>query len=314
MRVRRKKRGSKTKDQPPCIKQIPPQKKRYLDDIKSLQIVQIHKTSFIVPLYRVIDTILALTNGSKPEEKCPLLLLIQRLPRLHIRPKNPLPKVPRQHIPIIPHMHPRRHTKHLIQLLQTQRLGLRKTKVRKRPPEHVPRGVPPERALWLERRFERRPGQTHDEVEEPGCRCREGHADVPDVQRECFGGVGEGYGTLAGRVDDHEEVDSCGDAAEAGGFGGDVEGEAGEEEKDGHQGEGGEEEVASAEGVDCVDGGDGEDPVYDAAAEGGEEGVFSGEVGGYEHGRRVVHDCVDAAELEVISRDRPMLGEYLPVA
>ena len=180
-------------------------------------------------------------------------------------------------------MHSGRHAKHLIQLLQTQRLRLRQAEIRKRPPEHVPRGVPPERALGFERRFERGPRETYDEVEEPGCCGRERHADVADVQRECFGGVREWDGALAGGVHDHVEVDACGDAREAGGFGGDVEGEAGEEEEDGHQGEGGEEEIAPSEGVDCVHRWEGEDPVYDTAAEGREKGVFGGEVRRDEH-------------------------------
>lgn len=42
--------------------------------------------------------------------------------------------------------------------------------------------------------------------------------------------------------------------------------------EEGHEGEGGEEEVAAAEGVDGPDGGEGEEEVNDAEAHGDEEG------------------------------------------
>lgn len=198
-------------------------------------------------------------------------------------------------------MLPGRHTKHMIQLLQRQRLCFRQAKVRKRPSKHVPRGVPPERALRLERRLQRRPRQRDDEVEEPRRGCGKGHADVADVQRESLRRVCEWHRPFAGGVHDHEEVDACGDAAEAGVVVDDVEGEAGEEEEDCHERKGGEEQVAAAKGVDCVDGGEGEDPVDDAAAEGREEGLLGGELCGLEHGGGVVHDCVDAAELFLLA-------------
>lgn len=47
------------------------------------------------------------------------------------------------------------------------------------------------------------------------------------------------------------------------------EAEACEEHGYGHEGEGGEEEVASTKGIDGVDGGNGEEPVDQAPAEGG---------------------------------------------
>ena len=77
----------------------------------------------------------------------------------------------------------------------------------------------------------------------------------------------------------------------------DKETEAREEEKEGHKGEGREEEVSPAEGVDCVDGWDGEEEVDDAKAEGSGESGDGGEVGFEEDGRRIVRYDVDAAEL-----------------
>lgn len=79
----------------------------------------------------------------------------------------------------------------------------------------------------------------------------------------------------------------------------DPEGEAGEEEREGHEGEGGEEEVASAERVDGVDGGDGEEEVDDAEAEGGGQRGLVAEAAVFEDAAAVVGDYVDAAELGV---------------
>lgn len=84
---------------------------------------------------------------------------------------------------------------------------------------------------------------------------------------------------------------------EDGGGGWDPEGEAGKEEEEAHEREGDEEEVAPAEGVDCVDCGDGEDPVYQAEAERGGEGGDLREAGFEEDFGRVVGYHVDAAEL-----------------
>lgn len=106
--------------------------------------------------------------------------------------------------------------------------------------------------MWFKGFEKGGPGDREDEIEEPGCGGREGHSLGADVQRVGFGGVGEGDGAFAGGVDDAEEVEADGDAGRLGGAGGDPEAEAGEEEAEGHEGEGGQEKVAAAEGVDCV--------------------------------------------------------------
>lgn len=104
-------------------------------------------------------------------------------------------------------------------------------------------------------------------------------------EREDFGAVGEGDGALAGRVEGCEEVDEEGDKAEVrGGALGDVEAEAGGEERPGHVREGEEEEGAAAEGVDCEEGGPGEDEVDETEAERGDEGFRGGGAGFGEDG------------------------------
>ena len=78
----------------------------------------------------------------------------------------------------------------------------------------------------------------------------------------------------------------------------DPEAEARKEEEDRHQRVGGKEEVAAAKGVDGIDCGNGEDPVDDAEAEGGGQGVDGGETAVEEDLGGVVGDDVYAAKLE----------------
>jgi len=86
--------------------------------------------------------------------------------------------------------------------------------------------------------------------------------NITDVEREGLGGVGEGHGTFGGRVDGHETEYGGGDGSQLSwvcwvAFGGrsatDQEAEASPEQADSHQGETGQEEIATSEGVDGVD-------------------------------------------------------------
>ena len=83
------------------------------------------------------------------------------------------------------------------------------------------------------------------------------------------------------------------------GFGvlGDPEAEAGEKQKEGHEREGGQQQIAPTKGVDGVQGRDGEQPVDDAEPQRGGQRRDVAEAGVLEDGRGVVSDDVDAAEL-----------------
>lgn len=129
-------------------------------------------------------------------------------------------------------MIPRPNTKHAIQLLQRPLLRLRQTKITKHKPGEIKRRVVCKRAGGCKGIDEGGPSEGNYEVEAPCGGGGKGHAVFADVEGEGFGGVGEGDGTFAGGVDDHEEIDAGGDAGEAAcrvGFG-DEEGEAGDEE------------------------------------------------------------------------------------
>lgn len=79
-------------------------------------------------------------------------------------------------------------------------------------------------------------------------------------QREDFGRVDEGAGPLAGAVEGDEDEDEEGDQAEVRVRAGrDVEAHAGGEQREAHEGEGGEQEGAPAPEVDGPEGGEGED-------------------------------------------------------
>ena len=99
-----------------------------------------------------------------------------------------------------------------IQLLEGEGLGFREQEVAVHSPEQIPTGVPAEGSGGSESGAQRRPAEGDDEVEAPaGGRCK-GHADVADVERESFGGVGERNRAFGGRVDGHEAEDGSGDA------------------------------------------------------------------------------------------------------
>lgn len=85
---------------------------------------------------------------------------------------------------------------------------------------------------------------------------------------EDFGGVGEGDGAFAGGVEGVVDVDEEQDDAEMSGLvlGNEV-GHASGEERPRHVGEREQEQPTPAKGVDCPDGGPGEDEVDEPEAE-----------------------------------------------
>lgn len=214
-----------------------------------------------------------------------IMNLIQRRHRRNIPPQNLRLHIPRQLRTVVTRKVPVTHVEHGIELLERQVLRFRQQEVAVHPAKEVPRRVPSEGALFREGIDERGPCQRQNEVEAPARCGREGHAHVAQMQGECFGAVGEGHGTLAGRVHRHEDVYGSGDGSEARGRGlvfsvkREVKGHAAPEEADAHKGKGGKEEVPAAESVDCVDGGDGEEEVCYAGAHAGQEGIWPGEAG-----------------------------------
>jgi len=217
--------------------------------------------------------------------------VIQRLHRRDILPKHMLFQVPRQLVLVVTRKGAVTYVKHIIQLLQSQRLRLRQQEVCIHEAEEVPYCVPCESALGTECFNKRRPCKREDEVEAPAGCGGEGHADVADVKGEGFGGVGEWDGSFAWRVYSHEDKNCGGDRAGASGWGwflywasGDQEGHAAPEETETHEREGGEKEVAPAEGVDCVYSGNGEDKVGCACAERHKKSLGAREAGIYEDG------------------------------
>lgn len=154
------------------------------------------------------------------------------------------------------------YAKDSVELLQRPLLGLGNEEQDGKEANNVPSRVPSEGTLGLEGVEQGRPGNRQDEVEEPSRGCGQRHADGSDVQRVCFGGVGERDGALAGRVEDAEKVGSQGYTGDVrGGVAWDPEAETGEEHGESHEREGGEEEVPATKGVDGVETWESEEPV-----------------------------------------------------
>ena len=173
---------------------------------------------------------------------------------------------------LILHMGPRGHGEDVIQLLERALLGLRHPEEDHDERGQVQAGVEGERADGVEGAQEAREGDAEHGGPEEARGDGPGHADFAVGEREDLCAVGEGHGTLAWGVEGCEEEDEECDEAEMGVvFLRDDEAEAGGEESPCHLWEGEEEECAAAVGVDCPDGGPGEDEVDEAEAEGGEE-------------------------------------------
>jgi hypothetical protein len=128
--------------------------------------------------------------------------------------------------------------------------------------------------------------------------------ELRKVAYECLSRVCEWHWAFPWRVDDHEQVNPRCHHGGASLLALDVEREARPEEEESHEGESGEEEVPSPERVDCVDSRYGEKPVRYPTAQGYKERVFSAEPCVGEHGRGVIHDGVDAAELCLLAEFR----------
>lgn len=164
----------------------------------------------------------------------------------------------------VPSMGPQGYAEYGVELLQRTLLGLRNEEQNGEEADNVPGRVPAKGTLWLEGVKQGRPGDGQDKVEEPsGGRCQR-HADGADVQRVCFGRIGERNGALARRIDDAKEVGSQGDAGNVRcRLGGNPEAEAGEEHGKSHERECGQEKVPATKGVDGVETWKSKEPVDD---------------------------------------------------
>lgn len=139
---------------------------------------------------------------------------------------------------------------------------------------------------------------TQDGSPEQAGRDSETHADLTMRQREDLGRVSEGHGTLTGRVEGGEEIDEQGDQAGTSAVLLVDEGaETGGQQGPGHLGEGEEEEGAAAEGVDGLEGGEGEQEVDSTEDEREGQGLVLGCAGVLKHGGGVECNDVDTAHL-----------------
>jgi hypothetical protein len=185
----------------------------------------------------------------------------------HVLPHDVLANIPRQLLGVVLGVFPVADVEYGIQLLQSERLGFGQQEIAVHGSEQIPAGVPAEGASGSESRAQSGPAEGDDEVEAPAGGGRKGHTDVADVERESFGGVGEGDWAFRGRVDGHEAEYSSGDTAKLCRVrliprlrrsSSDQEAEAAPEKANGHERETAEEQVAASKGIDGVDRWDGE--------------------------------------------------------
>lgn len=240
--------------------------------------------------------------------------LIERRIRLLIPPHN-LVDIVRHLLHVIRRVLLVSNGENSIQFFESKPLGLREQEVGVYHSEKVPSCIPGERTLWCERTDKSRPSKRDDEVEAPAGCGGHGHTQVTDVQWKRFSGVSERDGTFRGRVHSHECEDASGDGTDSSlavlVCVGDPEGEASPQQADCHKWEANEEEVAAAEGVDCVDCWDGEEPVDNSGTEGDEEGIFSCPAGLFEDCCAVVCDDIDLVYWLVLSLQRYKGSEQL---
>ena len=84
-----------------------------------------------------------------------------------------------------------RDSKDLIQFFERPTLGLADEQEDKNPDDTTPGGIPPKGTLWFEGKVEGWICNREHEVPEPSRCGSKRHADVTNVERECFGGVGK---------------------------------------------------------------------------------------------------------------------------
>ena len=94
-----------------------------------------------------------------------------------------------------------------------------------------------------------------------GCSGK-GHAVITHRQLVCFSRIREGYWSSTRAVHDSKQVDTNSDEGDmGGGFSRDPETEPRQEKTESKNRKGGEKQVSSSEGVDCVDGGQGKNEI-----------------------------------------------------
>jgi hypothetical protein len=213
------------------------------------------------------------------------------LPHQHITPYPPR----QDRAYLVSRMPPRRHAKHIIQLLQRPATRLRKKRKDQQQRHNIESRVEPKRARRPKRPQHARKRQRQRRGPEVVGGDRPRHADLAMRQGKRLGAVDEGAGPFARGIEGGEKEDEEGDEADTslGGGGGHVEGHAGCEESPEHVGEGGEKEGAAAPAVDGVEGWDGENEHGHAEPPGDDEGDLLAEARLDEDGRGVEGDDVD---------------------
>lgn len=159
-------------------------------------------------------TVLSHTHTSSLLAK-PLSLAIEGGQRLQLLTQHPDPEVPQGILDLVTHVLAGADAKHLIKLLERKGLGLGNEEEDEEPKDSTPSCVPPKRTLDSKGPGERWPRKRQNEVEAPGCCSRPRHANISDVDRECFGRIGERHGAFARRVKYLEEIHACGDHADS---------------------------------------------------------------------------------------------------
>ena len=243
-------------------------------------------------------------------------VLVERREVAHVHAEDMLLDVVWQRLDLVRRMFGCRYGEHLVELFEREGFRLGDEEQDGEEPDNVPRGVPPEGTLRLERAEQTREsdcnnevarvrrqqtddghGEEHSNSQEPEDRSRERHPNITHVQRERLGGVGKRHGTLSGRVCHRVEVDTKSDNRQTGLALRNEEREARHKQEDGHERECRQEQVPPAECIDGPHSREREDPIEHAEAPRRDQGLQVVESGLAEDGGRVVSDDVDAAEL-----------------
>lgn len=232
---------------------------------------------------------------------------IKRLKHLDIPPQKMPINIPRQLLRIVLRMLPVTNIEYIIQFFQREVFSLRQQKVAEDPAKDIPGCIPAERTRGRESLDQSGPGERENKIKPPRRSSRETHSNIPNIQRKRLSRIRKRHRPLSWRIHHHKRIyrrrntaqlssrDGASRLGLGGGTVGDQETKAAPEQTEGHQWEGYEQEVAAPEGVDGVDGGDGEEEVCDAGAEGDEQSAALVEAGVDEDlGRVVGYDVLGA--------------------
>lgn len=192
------------------------------------------------------------------------------------------------------------HAEDIIQLFQRSLLSLRHEEEYHKECHGVQSSVETERARWRECTKHVRECKGKRRCPEVVCGHCPGHAHVTMGQREYLCRIGERHWTLAGRVEDIEQVDERRDHAQVGlAVFGNPEAESGSQQCPAHIRERGEQKPTTAVSIDGSDGGPGEEEVDQSKSPGGKESFHVAGTGLLEDGGRIEGDDIDCGAVDV---------------